>query len=342
MEDIMKVHIRWIVVTLSLALMATGAVVFAQDKQQEGAAKQERQLVFERRADVMVAAGQEAGPRMPPPRIMGEGNTFFFIETEMASGRKLVKGAPYSAQAVTESVHTLADGNRIVRKTTASVYRDSEGRTRQDLAVGNIGPYAMAGDPSQTVIINDPVSGAHYMLEPQTKTARKMSLPRVEMTRPNDKDSKANVTVEVAPAQGAEPRRAPVMRERVWVGGEVGGKEPARKTESLGKQVIEGVEAEGTRETMTIAAGEIGNELPIQIVFERWYSPELQMVVMSKHTDPRVGENTYRLTGINRSEPSHSLFEVPSDYTVKESVSPEMRFKLEREIQQSKKRSNEQ
>ena len=132
------------------------------------------------------------------------------------------------------------------------------------------------------------------------------------------------------------------MGERVWIGGESGVNEPSRKSESLGKQVIEGVEVEGTRETMTIAAGEIGNELPIQIIFERWYSPDLQLVVMSKHTDPRVGENTYRLTGINRSEPSHSLFELPSDYTVKESVSPEMRFKLEREIQNSKKRSNEQ
>src|ERR1044072_3017465 len=143
----MKIHLRWMVVTFSLALMAAGAVVFAQDKQQEGA-KRERQMVIERSsADVMIAAGQEAGPRMPPPRLVGEGNTFFFIESEMASGRKLVKGAPYSAQAVTESVQTLADGNRIVRKTTASVYRDSEGRTRQDQAIGSIGPYATARQP---------------------------------------------------------------------------------------------------------------------------------------------------------------------------------------------------
>jgi hypothetical protein len=90
------------------------------------------------------------------------------------------------------------------------------------------------------------------------------------------------------------------------------------KTESLGKQTIEGVECEGTRSTTIIAAGEIGNELPIEIVFERWYSPELQTVVMSKQSDPRFGENTYHLTNINRSEPPHTLFEVPADYTIQE------------------------
>ena len=91
-----------------------------------------------------------------------------------------------------------------------------------------------------------------------------------------------------------------------------------RKTESLGKQVVEGVEAEGTRTTLTIPAGEMGNEQPIQIVLEKWYSPELQAIVMSRNNDPLVGETIYRLTNINRSEPARSLFEVPADYTVKE------------------------
>ena len=97
------------------------------------------------------------------------------------------------------------------------------------------------------------------------------------------------------------------------------------KKESLGKQTIEGVEAEGTRTTVTIPADEIGNELPIQIVTERWYSPELQTVVMTRHRDPRFGETTYRLTNINRSEPARTLFEVPPDYTIKEAPQPMIR-----------------
>jgi hypothetical protein len=92
----------------------------------------------------------------------------------------------------------------------------------------------------------------------------------------------------------------------------------APKVESLGKQLIEGVEADGTRTTVTIPAGEIGNERPIDIVEERWYSPELQTLVLSKRTDPMSGDMTYRLTNINRNEPVRSLFEVPSDYKIKE------------------------
>ena len=82
--------------------------------------------------------------------------------------------------------------------------------------------------------------------------------------------------------------------------------------------MIEGVEAEGTRVTITIPAGEIGNTLPIEVIDETWHSSELQLVVMSKHRDPRSGETTYRLTNLSRSEPDRSLFEVPADYTVQE------------------------
>jgi hypothetical protein len=88
------------------------------------------------------------------------------------------------------------------------------------------------------------------------------------------------------------------------------------KTEPLGKQVIEGVEAEGTRTITTIPAGEIGNERPIEVVSERWYSPELQTNILTRRTDPRTGETVYRLTNIHRGEPSASMFEVPAGYTL--------------------------
>jgi len=79
---------------------------------------------------------------------------------------------------------------------------------------------------------------------------------------------------------------------------------------------VEGVDAQGTRTTITIPAGEIGNDRPIDIVDERWYSPELQMTVMTKHSDPRTGETDFRLAKINRSSPPPYLFELPADYTV--------------------------
>ena len=110
------------------------------------------------------------------------------------------------------------------------------------------------------------------------------------------------------------------------------GRQKAGKTESLGKQTIEGVEAEGTRNTTTIPAGEIGNERPIEIVFERWYSPELQTVVMTRHADPRVGETVYRLTNISRDEPPRSLFEVPADYSVKEGPTTGQKIRMKKPV----------
>nr|AUN37689.1 hypothetical protein [uncultured bacterium] len=89
------------------------------------------------------------------------------------------------------------------------------------------------------------------------------------------------------------------------------------KEEQLGNMSIEGVQAQGTRVTTTIPAGEIGNDRPIQIVDERWYSPDLQMTVMTKHSDPRTGETNFRLSNINRSGPPAYLFEIPPGYAVK-------------------------
>ena len=93
----------------------------------------------------------------------------------------------------------------------------------------------------------------------------------------------------------------------------------------LGTRVIEGVEATGTRQTLTIPAGRIGNEKPIQVVSERWYAPELRAVVLSTHSDPRSGRDTNRLTGITRGEPDKSLFEVPGGYTVRQGPPPFLR-----------------
>lgn len=289
----MRSHRQWIMTTLTIALIATGAVVFAQDK---------------------------AGRPGPPPRIMmTDGGNSAFMMAEM-SGGKVVKGAPYSAQAVTESTQVLADGNRIVRKTTASVYRDGEGRTRQEQTLGGVGPYSTTS--KQTILIHDPVGGTHYVLIPDEKIARKMGPPPGGFMRFGSDSGTVHVQSSSATTSSTDPGAPPAMRHE---GGRFnvqiaksGDEDSSRKVEALGKQTFDGVEAEGTRITHTIAAGEIGNTQPIDIVMERWYSPDLQVVVMMKHTDPRVGENTYKLTGINRSEPAKSLFEVPTDYTVKE------------------------
>ena len=300
----------------------------------------------------------------PPP-----GDNFMFVASEMNSDGKVVKGAPYSAEALTETTQTLSDGNRIINKSTATIYRDSEGRTRREQTLRMFGALAATGEPPQTIFINDPVAGVTYALNTRSHVAHKMPPMRFEFKMRSPEEgagegigSGPGIGMAVRagePAPPADMSAAPVFERTArppGVGvrmsgstvppgessamvfenavsaphGPEGGpgmvftwqgrRDDNAKTESLGKQSIEGVEAEGTRNTVEIPAGEIGNERPIAIVFERWYSPELQVVVMTKHSDPRFGETTYRLTNINRSEPAHSLFEVPADYKVRDAM----------------------
>ena len=86
---------------------------------------------------------------------------------------------------------------------------------------------------------------------------------------------------------------------------------------ALGKRDFDGVSADGTRTAWTIPAGRIGNEKPIEIVSERWYAPDLMLVVQTRYFDPRSGESVYKLTQLKRGEPDAALFKVPSDYTVR-------------------------
>ena len=322
----MRIQRRFIAGTVSmLAALSFSAAAFAQDAPERSPGKPGDVITVERRVE-----GPEGGVGIRRPFPPGGDDTLVFISSEMSFDGKVVKGAPYSAQAVTESTRTLADGNRIRRETSAAVYRDSEGRTRRDQELGAVGPFAVAGEPRTTVFINDPVAGTQYVLDPRTRTARKMPPLRVKVSSdaapvaaPGGPEPKIQVRVQEDVFTAAVPAPhgpidGPVMHEFHVIG------TPGDKgvTESLGKQTIEGVVAEGTRMTMTIPAGKIGNEQPIQIVSERWYSPELQTVVLSKHNDPLVGETVYRLTNIVRSEPARTLFEVPSDYTLKEEPGP--------------------
>ena len=303
-----------------LLLAATAGVVSAQQA--------ERNVFFHRKdaGEAVTFSERVPGPGMVPVAIQ-------FMTSEM-SGRP-VKGAPYSGKGVTETTQVLADGNRIRRTSGGMLYRDSEGRTRREQSLAGLGPLAPA-EAMQMVFIMDPVEGTSYMLDPRLRTAHKTpAMPGVPARFAGGGTSTATAAGGVmfhqvippppdgaAGAIGAAPGVV-MMRKRVEAGpADVVSYAPAGnmgyKNEDLGTQMVEGVQATGTRTVMTIAAGEIGNERPIEVVSERWFSPELQVVVMTKNSDPRVGETIYRLTNISRAEPPRSLFEVPADYTVDE------------------------
>jgi hypothetical protein len=83
--------------------------------------------------------------------------------------------------------------------------------------------------------------------------------------------------------------------------------------EDLGYQSVNGVTARGSRSVTTIPVGQIGNDRPIQIISERWYSEDLQMNVKAVNSDPRFGETTYQLTNIAQNAPDPSLFQIPAN-----------------------------
>jgi hypothetical protein len=249
------------------------------------------------------------------PLVSGGGpgiQTLSFITPDTSFDRNLVKDAPFSADSTTEHVQMLGDGNRMVRKSTAHIYRDGAGRTRREheLTRGGARPTA-DGEPPRLIVINDFVGQVNYTIETQTGIARKRQLPPPEMLAARARalgDSEFSVLMPTSAAHRrmAEGDNAPA---------------PAKpQKERLEPQLIEGVMAEGTRTTLTIPAGEFDNEQPLVISHEEWYAPDLHMIVLMKHTDPRFGVTEFRLTNITRAEPSPELFQLPQGYKVVDGV----------------------
>jgi len=327
-----------------------------------------------------------------------------FVTSEVGTSR-LVKGAPYSAEAVSESTQVLMDGNKIVRRGAQRLARDGEGRTRVE---------RLKRDGSvESVMINDVVVGKRYWLLPDKKRVVELAqggyvapmhltpvtpappappatpgpstaaappappAPAAPPAPPAPPSPPPSMTSEEARSWAEEMRRwardftarwraeqtandaeAHVIHDRdgrviikqIRGGDDVDARsvdvdvvrviESANDTTeaanaaiaaippvpltpgpigqgvttALGSRDFDRVRADGSRTTWTIPAGKIGNEKPIDVISERWYAPDLLLVVFSRYLDPRRGETTYRLTGLKRGEPDASLFQVPPDY----------------------------
>lgn len=236
-----------------------------------------------------------------------------------------VKGVPFCATVTTEHTQSFADGNRIHTTDNSTLCRDSEGRTRRDAGLNLLGA-APEKAPARLVTIVDPVAGVRYILDPNNKIAHKMTLQGPGSAGLPDL-----------------PKGEHMMILRSSGGGEAGSfatgdvfykkagpdHEAAPATENLGDQTINGIHATGTRMTHTIPAGKMGNDKPIVVTSERWFSPDLKATVMTKHSDPWAGELKTEFSSVNNSEPDPSLFTVPSDYKVVDDKAGPITFRMQ-------------
>ncbi len=255
-----------------------------------------------------------------------------------------VAGAPYSAEEVTEFTQTLADGTRIHTEDRVTVYRDSAGRVRretpQEISISDpVAGVAYSLNPktqtARKMVVVMPHStgstgeneGKMFYFTTGTVASDgvvKLNVQKKALAEATAAGDKAKIDAEqqaLAASQAkladelkvktihaeADPGNVLTIREKNVV-------VHTAKGEALGMKNIEGVIAEGTRNVETIEAGAIGNDRPIQVVNERWYSDQLKTMVMTTHIDPRSGDESFRLTNIRLGEPDAGLFQVPAGY----------------------------
>ncbi|WP_312486523.1 hypothetical protein [Massilia timonae] len=350
-------------ILIATLLASAFAPALAEDYTIDQGSDGERRIVI-RQGTVTLPPGQQAAQRAGDSASLA-------ASMLRISGAGIVKNAPYNAEAVSESMQRLADGNQIVNTSRSMQYRDGAGRTRTEVH----------GDDGEvrTITISDPVEGARWILNPQRKIATRLDmtseLARAEADAARAAATQARIAAAQARAQaeGAraiadqQRRAADQARERIdqlrregklpegthiivkdvqrgaqptevrvrvaepmpaaramsaqiaplIIGAVNDGKWSAKAvTRELGGRDFSGLRAEGNQRSYTIPAGEIGNRAPIEVSSETWYSPELQVTVYHKRSDPRSGDVVYRLDKLKRGEPPAALFSVPSDYTV--------------------------
>lgn len=263
----------------------------------------------------------QAGQRVWISQSAGPGPVTFGVGAFGGASGAPIQGAPYSATITNESVQTLTDGNRISQSSTGAIARDSQGRTRQDTSLPAIGNLSAANAP-HLVFIHDPVAQTSYTLDLTDKTAHEMPPmppPPPGAPGPDSSDTFFIQAGAIAGAPGPLPPPLPMIAGRKVFNR---ADKDQVTTEDLGSQTMEGVFVTGMRTTRIIQAGQIGNDKPISIVTEVWTSPDLKTIVYSKRSDPRMGEQTFQLTNITRSEPDASLFTVPADFKIVEGPKP--------------------
>ena len=194
--------------------------------------------------------------------------------------------APFSGTVTAEWTRVLEDGSTLTTHNSRFLIRDGAGRIFQERR--SFVPMDSGHEPElQRIEISDPAKHEKYFCRLQTHicTVENYTGPAALESQPSDYQEDTSGTL-------------------------------AR--EDLGKTVVNGVEAIGTRETRTLKPGAIGNASPLAIVKEFWYSPQIGINVSVKRIDPRFGTEIFNVTNLVLSEPDSKVFAVPSGFTIED------------------------
>jgi hypothetical protein len=216
-----------------------------------------------------------------------------YTVTLPAFPRTILTGHPYSGEEIHQQSQKLPDGTSLPQQMPSAIlYRDSAGRSRTERAPFQ--PFS-ANQIKLPVVaeIWDPVAGYVYYLDPVNKIAHRMVMPR------------ESVRIQQTPPPALSP-------------GTTTGPNSTTTIEPLGTKVLEGVEAQGRRLTMSYAAGVMGNDRPITVNTEVWISPDLGFTILSKSSNPLTGENISAVINISRAEPDPALFQIPKGYKLQD------------------------
>jgi TonB family protein len=192
-----------------------------------------------------------------------------------------VPGLPFAAKVELELVNQLQDGTLITHKTYNLDARDSRGQTRNE-ARNWINPAVGAEPRLIRIELYDPSTKTRTNLFPITKTARQWIVGSLVQT--------ATLSTQTPSIQ------------------------PEITRENIGSDSIEALPVRGVRVSQTYPPGALGNDRPLTIVTEYWYSEELKINLLTKRADPRYGVQTVRVTELVRQEPDVALFFIPDEY----------------------------
>lgn len=246
-------------------------------------------LLFTSLASGCASAAMAQAPAQPPaqqPVIrVQDGGTSGRMESIFIPPKA---AAPFSFTLVTEWTRPMNNGGNFTLTNERHIVRDSKGRIYQErwILVPKGSKIKSWMDIFQ---ITDPEQHTWYNCKTAT---RECNLFRYDLTTQDKFEPPIGASGSLPDGTGF------------------------RQHEDLGISNTQGVETHGYRETTTFNPGVMGNDKPLVVTREFWYSPQLAVNLISTVDEPMTGKQVFTAKELSTAEPDASLFEVPAVYKV--------------------------